>query len=117
IRDFHVTGVQTCALPIYIVSYTAFMAPALMATSAMNGAVMETTFNIFFKLRFGNVYQGMLTTPLQPRDIAIGEIGWALFRGSLYTGVFLLVMWVMGLVESWWALMTIPGAEIGRAHV
>ena len=96
----------------HIVSYTAFMAPALMATSAMNGAVMETTFNIFFKLRFGNVYQGMLTTPLQPRDIAIGEIGWALFRGSLYTGVFLLVMWVMGLVASWWALMTIPGAVL-----
>ena len=95
-----------------LVSYTAFVAPALMATSAMNGAVMETTFNIFFKLKFGNVYQGMLTTPLQPRDIAVGEIGWALFRGALYTTVFLGVMVVMGLTDTWWSLLTIPGAVL-----
>ncbi|HEX6947823.1 MAG TPA: ABC transporter permease [Acidimicrobiia bacterium] len=97
----------------HVVSYTAFVAPALMATSAMNGAVMETTFNIFFKLKFGNVYQGILTTPMQPMDIAVGEIGWALFRGSLYTSVFLAVMAVMGLVESsWWSLLVIPGAVL-----
>jgi lipooligosaccharide transport system permease protein len=95
-----------------IVTYAAFVAPAMMATSAMNGAVMETTFNIFFKLRFGNVYQGMLTTPLQPRDIAVGEIGWALFRGALYTTVFLGVMAVMGLTDTWWSLLTIPGAVL-----
>ncbi len=93
-------------------SYTAFVAPALMATSAMNGAVMETTFNIFFKLKFGNVYQGMLTTPLQPRDIAVGEIGWALFRGAMYTAVFLGVMAVMGLTHTWWSLLTIPAAVL-----
>jgi lipooligosaccharide transport system permease protein len=94
------------------IPYTAFVAPALMATSAMNGAVMETTFNIFFKLKFGNVYEGILTTPMSPRDIAVGEIGWALFRGALYSIVFLVVMAVMGLTDSWWAIMTIPGAVL-----
>jgi lipooligosaccharide transport system permease protein len=94
------------------VDYTAFVAPALMATSAMNGSVMETTFNIFFKLKFGNVYEGILTTPMNPRDIAIGEIGWALFRGALYSIVFLVVMVLMGLTNDWWALLTIPGAVL-----
>ena len=94
------------------VSYTAFVAPALMAASAMNGSVLETTFNIFFKLKFGNVYEGILTTPMQPRDIAIGEIGWALFRGLLYSGAFLIVMVVMGLTESWWSIMMLPGAVL-----
>jgi len=94
------------------VDYTAFVAPALMATSAMNGSVMETTFNIFFKLKFGNVYEGILTTPMNPRDIAIGEIGWALFRGALYSIVFLVVMVIMGLTTDWWALLTIPGAVL-----
>ncbi len=94
------------------VSYTAFVAPALLGASAMNGAVLESTMNIFFKLKFGNVYQGMLTTPLQPRDIAVGEIGWALFRGALYTTVFLGVMAVMGLTDTWWSLLTIPGAVL-----
>ncbi len=94
------------------IEYTAFVAPALMAASAMNGAVLETTFNIFFKLKFGNVYEGILTTPMNPRDIAIGEIGWALFRGALYSIAFLLVMVAMGLTTSWWAIMTIPGAVL-----
>lgn len=92
------------------VSYTAFVAPALMAASAMNGSVLETTFNIFFKLKFGNTYEGILTTPMRPLDIAIGEIGWALFRGALYSTAFLIVMVVMGLTESWVAILTIPGA-------
>jgi lipooligosaccharide transport system permease protein len=94
------------------VSYTAFVAPALMATSAMNGSVMETTFNIFFKLRFENVYDGILTTPMNVRDIAIGEVGWALFRGALYSTVFLGVMVAMDLTNTWWSLLTIPGAVL-----
>ncbi|HXV70831.1 MAG TPA: ABC transporter, partial [Acidimicrobiia bacterium] len=73
------------------VPYAAFVAPAMMAASAMNGAVIETTFNIFFKLQFGKVYEGILTTPMQPTDIAIGEIGWALLRGLLYSTAFLVV--------------------------
>lgn len=94
------------------IEYPAFVAPALMAASAMNGAVLETTFNIFFRLKFGNVYEGILTTPLVPRDIAVGEIGWALLRGAMYSIVFLVVMALMGLTESWWALTTVPGAVL-----
>lgn len=92
------------------VSYTAFVAPALMAASAMNGAVTETTFNIFFKLKFGNTYEGILTTPMKPMDIAIGEIGWALLRGLLYSTAFVAVMFFMGLTTSAVALMAIPSA-------
>ncbi len=94
------------------VGYTAFVAPALMAASAMNGSVLETTFNIFFKLKFGNVYEGILTTPMQPRDIAIGEIGWALLRGLLYSAAFLIVMVIMGLTNSWWSILMLPGAML-----
>ncbi len=102
-----VTGPGGAAVP-----YTAFVAPALMAASAMNGAVTETTFNIFFKLRFGNVYEGILTTPMQPMDIAIGEIGWALLRGALYATSFVGIMALMGVTTSWWAIFTIPGAVL-----
>jgi lipooligosaccharide transport system permease protein len=94
------------------VSYIAFVAPALMAAAAMNGTVTETTFNIFFKLHFGNTYEGILTTPMAPRDIAIGEIGWALFRGAFYSTVFVVVMAFMGLTESWWAIAAVPGAVL-----
>ncbi len=94
------------------ISYTAFVAPALMAASAMNGSVIETTFNIFFKLKFQKVYDGVLTTPMQPSDIAIGEIGWALLRGVLYSTAFILVMFAMGLTTSWTAILAIPAATL-----
>ena len=94
------------------VPYAAFVAPALMAASAMNGAVIETTFNIFFKLQFGKVYEGILTTPMKPSDIAIGEIGWALLRGLLYSTAFLGVMWGLGMTESWLAIFAVPAATL-----
>ncbi len=94
------------------VPYAAFVAPAMMAASAMNGAVIETTFNIFFKLQFGKVYEGILTTPMQPMDIAIGEIGWALVRGVLYSTAFVGVMWGLGMTESWMAIFAVPAATL-----
>lgn len=94
------------------VPYAAFVAPAMMAASAMNGAVIETTFNIFFKLQFGKVYEGILTTPMQPMDIAIGEIGWALLRGVLYSTAFVGVMFALGMTESWLAIFAVPAATL-----
>jgi lipooligosaccharide transport system permease protein len=76
----------------------------------MNGAVYESTFNIFFKLKYGKVYDAILSTPMQPRDIAIGEITWSLIRGALYATGFIVVMAASGLVESWWGVLALPAA-------
>jgi lipooligosaccharide transport system permease protein len=92
------------------VDYTAFVAPALLAASAMNGAVYESTMNIFWKLKWAKVYDGMLAAPLNVWDIAIGEITWSQIRGGLYAAAFLLVTLVMGLLQSWWALLALPAA-------
>ena len=92
------------------VSYTVFVAPAMLAASAMNGAVLETTFNVFFKLRFEKVYDAVLATPMTPRDVAVGDVTWALIRGGTYSVMFLAVMAAMGLVGSWWGLLALPGA-------
>lgn len=90
------------------VEYTDFVAPAMLATSAMNGAVIDSTYNIFFKIKFSKQYEAVLATPMRPRDVAAGEITWALLRGSVYSAMFLLVMFVMGLLHSWWALAAWP---------
>ena len=92
------------------VDYTAFVAPALLAASAMNGAIFESTINIFFKLKYGKIYEAILSTPMKTTDIAIGEITWSLGRGLIYSAAFLLVMAVMGLIESWWGLLALPAA-------
>jgi lipooligosaccharide transport system permease protein len=93
-----------------VVPYAAFVAPALLASSAMNGAVFDSTFNVFFKLKYARLYDSVLATPLGPRDVAVGEISWALVRGTLYSSAFLLVAWLAGTVHSWWALLAVPAA-------
>lgn len=90
--------------------YVAYVAPALLAASAMNGAVYDATFNIFFKYKYAKLYDAMLATPLGPVDIAVGEIAWALLRGGLYALGFLTVMLGMGLIASPWALLALPAA-------
>lgn len=92
------------------IPYQEFVAPAMLAASAMNGAVLDSTFNVFFKLKFEKVYDAVLATPLGPRDVARAEIGWAVSRGGLYATGFLLVMLAMGLLSSWWALLALPAA-------
>ena len=90
------------------VPYGAYIAPALLAVSAMNGAIYDSTWNVFFKLNFGKLYQTMLLTSLGPVDVAVGEITLALLRGGVYAVGFLIVMQIMGLVLSPLAILAIP---------
>jgi len=93
-----------------MIPYTAFVAPALLASSAMNGAIYDSTFNVFFKLKYAKTYDAILATPVGVGDVAVGEIGWALIRGAIYAAAFLLVMLAMGLVLSPWAILAFPAS-------
>jgi lipooligosaccharide transport system permease protein len=94
------------------ISYAAYIAPGLLATSAMNGAIFDSTWNVFFKLNESRLYKAMLSTSLGPLDVALGEIAWALMRGGIYATAFTLVLAGLGLVTSWWALLAVPAAII-----
>jgi lipooligosaccharide transport system permease protein len=94
------------------VSYTAFVAPALLASASMNGALFDSTFNVFFRLKYEKLYDAALATPMRAGDIALGEISWALLRGAIYAVAFMAVMAVMGLVYSPWALLALPAAVL-----
>jgi len=93
-------------------TYAQYIAPALLASSAMNGAVADSTMNVFFKLKFAKLYDGMLASSLGVLDVALGEIGWAVSRGGLYSVGFVVVMLAMHLVLSPWALLLVPAALI-----
>jgi lipooligosaccharide transport system permease protein len=103
-------GLGTLVGDVGDIPYAAFVAPGLMATAAMNGALFEATFNLFFKLKYAKTFDAILSTPLGPSDIAIGEVSWALTRGLLYALAFLLVMAALGLVLSPLGLLMVPGA-------
>ena len=95
-----------------LVSYAAFIAPALLATSAMNGAIYDSTWNVFFKMHFGKIYQVMLSSSMGPLDVALGEIFWALLRGVAYSLGFMAIVFPIGLVTNAWGLLAIPAATL-----
>ena len=92
------------------IPYQLFVAPALLASAAMNGAISESTFNFFFKLNYNKTFTSILSTPLSPGDVAVGELAWALIRGGLYAIGFMVVMVVLGLVVSPWVIFAVPAA-------
>lgn len=94
----------------HLIGFTSFVAPALLATSAMNGAVADSTFNLFFRLKYAKLYDALLATPMRSADVALGEVGWALIRGGLYALSFQVVMLAMGLIHSAWSVLVLPAA-------
>jgi lipooligosaccharide transport system permease protein len=98
-----------------VVAYAAFVAPALVATAAMNGAVFETIFNVFFKLNYAKTYEGVLATPMGITEIAIGEMLWALMRAALYAVAMYVIMLFAGLVLSPLGILMVPAALLVAA--
>jgi lipooligosaccharide transport system permease protein len=95
-----------------VVSYAEFVAPAMLAASAMTGALSETTFNFFGKMKFVRLYEGILATPVRPIEIALGELAWAMIRGLLYSAAFVVIMVVMDLTTPARALLMLPATVL-----
>jgi lipooligosaccharide transport system permease protein len=94
------------------VSYAAFVAPAMLAASAMNGALAESTMNLFGKMKYMRLYDAVLATPVKPFEVALGELMWGLVRGSIYSVAFLALMVGMGLTSVGWAVVAFPATVV-----
>ncbi|MFP5299407.1 MAG: ABC transporter permease, partial [Actinomycetota bacterium] len=89
--------------------YAAFLAPGMLAAATMNGALFDGFFSLFFKLNWMKIYEGIITTPMNIADIAVGELMWGVIRATTYG---------FGLVDSWWGLLAIPAVVLSSAaHV
>jgi len=94
------------------VEYAHFVAPGMMASAAMNGAVFDSTFSIFFKLKYMKLYDAVVATPVSTAQIALGELLWSLFRCASYALAFLLAMTLLGFTDSWLAVLALPAAVL-----
>jgi len=95
-----------------LVSYATFVAPGMLATSCMNGAMIDTIFNTFFRLKISHSYDAVLATPLDVTDVALGEVWWALARAGAYAASFILCMVLLGDAGSAWVLLCWPAAVL-----
>jgi lipooligosaccharide transport system permease protein len=93
-----------------VLSYREFVAPAMLAVSAMQGAIAEVSYNFFGRMKWVKLYDAMVATPLRPFEVALGELGWALIRGTLYSAAFLALMVALGLTTVGWAIPALLAA-------
>ena len=89
-------------------SYVQFLVPGLVCASAMNGASYEATYNVYVRLHYEKMYAAMLTTPIEPEDVLVGEVLWAVTRATLYGGCFFLVIAAWGLAPLPSSLFAFP---------
>jgi len=90
------------------IRYIEFIAPGLLISSIMWGATLETTYNVFVKMNFDRIYDGILSTPVNPKDLALGELLWGATRGSLYGGAFFSILFLFGMGLHWGILLILP---------
>jgi lipooligosaccharide transport system permease protein len=92
------------------VSYLTFVAPALLAATAMQIAASEAGQPVRGAFQFTKAYQAMLATPLDVRDVLHGHLLWILFRVAASCAVYAAVMAAFGVFESPWAVLALPAA-------
>ena len=103
-------GALVGAVPGVDVSYAAFVAPAILATTAMNAAFNQTSFGVFTRIKMERTYDAIVPTPLSVADIALGEVVSATLAGLLSAIGFVVVMLVLGLVVSPGIAIAVPAS-------
>ncbi|MBO0772312.1 MAG: ABC transporter permease, partial [Actinobacteria bacterium] len=94
------------------VSYLVFLAPGLLAATAMQTAVGEATFPVFGSVKWNKTYQAAVASPLRPRDVFHGHLLFVILRLTMNCALFLAVAAILGGIRSGWALLALPVAVL-----
>ena len=94
-------------------SYIAFIAPALVAISIMNGSFFECTFASFVRMYFQKTFDAIVATPVSVEEVVAGELLWGATRATFNTTIVLAVVAAFGLISSPLFLLVIPLAFFG----
>jgi len=94
------------------VSYLSFLAPGMIAASAMQMAFTGGAFQVFFQAQAAGSYTYTVATPLSPRDIMIGQQLFSSVRVGLLSAGFFVIQVALGAAESWMSLLTVPAAVL-----
>jgi lipooligosaccharide transport system permease protein len=105
-------GVLVGAVPGVDVRYPAWVAPAILATTAMNTAVNQTSFGVYTRIRMERTYDAIIPTPVSVTDIAYGEVVSAVVNAVLTSIGFVVVMAAGGLVTSPAVLLAVPASVL-----
>jgi len=94
------------------VPYLAFLAPAILASSAMTTGLDESTFPVYGSIKWNKIYIGAQASPLRPADIYRGHLLFMTMRITLNALIFIVIMSAFGAPRSLWVLLALPCAVL-----
>src|SRR5207244_9939109 len=94
------------------VSYLAFVAPAILASGAMNAAMGEASYPVFGSIKWNRIYIAAQASPLRPRDIFRGHLMFMTMRIAMNAALVTVYMWAFGAIQSAWAVLAWPAATL-----
>lgn len=94
------------------VRYLVFLAPGLLAATAMQIGGTEATYPVMGAIKWQRTYYAMLASPLRLLDVVFGHLGWIAVRLVTVTVIYLGVMAAFGTVLSPWALLAAPAGVL-----
>jgi len=94
------------------VPYLVFLAPGMLAATAMQASAFESTYQIMGGLVWTRIFHAMYATPITPRDIALGYLLWIATRLTLVSTIFVLVIVAFGAAQSPLIVLAIPAAVL-----
>ena len=94
------------------VSYLTFLAPGLLAASAMQIAVGDSTYPVFGSVKWLRTYQAAIATPLRPGDLFHGHLAFTTLRLLANTAIFMIIIVLFGAVNSAWVIAAVPAAAL-----
>lgn len=97
----------------HLITYTAFIAPGILAINVMQNAFFENTYASYVRMYFQKTFDAIMATPLTVEEIILGEIFWGACRSLMATGLMMLILSFFGLLAYPWSLGILPVALLG----
>jgi lipooligosaccharide transport system permease protein len=94
------------------VGYAQFLAPGLLAATAMQAAAFESSYPVLGKLTWGRNYEAIAATPMRAIDVVLGELAWMAVRLTSIAVAFIAVMTAFGIPRSWHVLLAVPAVVL-----
>ncbi len=88
--------------------YVVFLASGIVCSSAMMSATFEATYSAYTRMAVQGTWEAMTNTPLEVRDVVLGEVAWAATKSVISASAILLVAGALGAVAGWQALWALP---------
>jgi lipooligosaccharide transport system permease protein len=90
------------------VSYINFIAPGIIASSAMFATMYECTYGTYVRMTYQKTFDAILATPVNIDDLVAGELMWGATKSTIYGTIIIFVIYLFGLVDSPLIVFAIP---------